>query len=119
MNKIAVVLSSHDDVCCRSNSIRNLLLLVKVSKLLYNCHLDIYIHPGEYSFLYRLFCLNLFESCKISFKKKVFSLSIYNTVYSVFSSALFDQEIVELYIYDPSLKNDYILNVFENAKLLD
>ena len=118
VNTFAILLSSHDDVCCRSNSIRNLLLLYKVSKIITNSKIDIFVHPGEFTFLYRMFCIRLFDSCKLNFYRRANHLDKYHTVFSVFSSALIGLNIKQLYIYDPTLKDNYILKIFINAKIL-
>jgi hypothetical protein len=116
---IAILLSSHDDVCCRSNSVRNLLLLLKVSRLVSKTQIHIFVHPGEFLFIYKIFCVNLFKECELSFYNRANNLNVYNAVYSVFSSILVNYHIKNLFLYDPALKNQYMLNIIKNAKILE
>lgn len=116
--KIAILLSSHDDSCCRSHSIRNLLFLIRIAEVEREVDIDVYIHPAEFSILYRLFALRIFPKSGLKFFSRCHDLATYTTVYSVFSSALNGQKIHKLFIYDPCLKENYIKSIFVNADFL-
>ena len=49
--------------------------------------------------------------------EEIDDLNDYEVVYSVYSSALINMKIKELYIYDPTLTEDRVLKVFFDAKI--
>ena len=123
MSRLAIVLSGHDDSCCRSHSMRNFLLLLKVksemqTKSLYADCIDIYVHPSEFLFLYRSFAKYVFPDFRISVKRDCDSLSDYDEVIGCLSTVFKEQDHPPVKIYDPALRNEYILESLDDAEIL-
>ena len=123
MNSLAIVLSGHDDSCARSHSLRNLLLFFKVRSVINSRHLDlysidIYAHPSEFLFLYRMIAKRIFSDLTINVKRNCRSLSEYDHVIGCFSSVYYGVEHSSIEIYDPALTDEYILANLDNVKIL-
>jgi hypothetical protein len=123
MHDIAIVLSGHDDSCCRSHSLRNLLLLIKVKNeidlgILRVNTIDIYVHPSEFLFLYRAFAKRLLPSISINVKRNCGSLADYCQVYGCFSTVFHGNDQPSIKIYDPTLTSVHILDSLPGVKIL-
>ena len=123
MSKLAIVLSGHDDSCARSHSLRNLLLFYKVRSIINSRNLDldfidIYAHPSEFLFLYRMIVKRIFSDFTINVTRNCRSLSKYDYVIGCFSSIYYGVEHPSIEIYDPALNDEYILANLNNVKIL-
>lgn len=111
MNKLAVILTGFDDSCCRSNAIGNFIIIEKAIKSKYNS-IDIYVHPSEKNFLYKLFVKKFKERkhktiCfKNGWKSKKYDM-VYTLYSSVIESFCLDQKHL---IIDKSLPESFISN---------
>lgn len=114
----AVILSGHDTACCRSHSIRNMLLLLKLPQMAIGTRVDIYIHPSEYSFLYKLIVREKFQGLKFKIFGRCKSLEPYDTIFAAMSSVLSAVKPSQnLYIYDPAIPKEYLAKNFPSAIL--
>lgn len=123
MNKFALILSGHDDSCCRSHSIRNILLLIKVneylkSKKVHNSVIDVYVHPSEFLILYKLIINKIIQNSKIRVIRNCNSLSGYDLVFGCFSTVFKNLKHNNVYIYDPSLSESFIKKSLDNVNIL-
>lgn len=123
MNDIAVVLSGHDDSCCRSHSLRNILLLIKVSEELNSIdsqliNVDIYVHPSEFLFLYKLLAKKLFINKSYIVKRNCKDLNNYNTIFGCYSTVFKGLIHNDIRIYDPALSDSLIKDSLGNVKIL-
>ena len=118
---IAIVLSGHDNACCRSNSLRNFLLIIKSnnfinSQNITNFKVTLFVHPSEFTFIYKLVCKIFFTNFKVVNRCK--SLEKYKIIFGCFSSVFVGLKNKSLHIYDPTLKDEYIHKNFPLAKVL-
>ncbi len=123
MSSLAIVLSGHDDTCCRSHSLRNLLLLLKVKSeieagLIRLDSIDIYVHPSEFLFLYRYIAKSMFSCLSVSVKRNCGSLSSYDQVVGCFSTVFYGVHHPAVRIYDPTLTDEHILSGLNDVKIL-
>ena len=123
MNRLAIVLSGHDDSCARSHSLRNFLLFFKVKSIINSRHLDIdyiniFVHPSEFLFLYRIIAKKIFSNLTINVKRNCNSLSEYDLVIGCFSSVYYGELNPSIEINDPALTDKHILENLINVKKL-
>tara|TARA_B110000971_G_C20023170_1_gene507424 strand:- start:1614 stop:1970 length:357 start_codon:yes stop_codon:yes gene_type:complete len=112
MSSLAVVLTGFDDVCCRSNSICNFLLIQTALDSKYKL-IDIYVHPSEFTLIYKYFIRvankKHMPSRKINVKKGWEMSNKYEEIYTVYSSVISTFSADQNYkLIDSSLPPDYI-----------
>lgn len=123
MSNLAIVLSGHDDSCCRSHSLRNLLLLLKVKSEIQNGCLTlssivIYVHPSEFLFLYRAIAKHIYPNLSVTVTRNCGSLSSYDQVLGCFSTVFHGVNHPAVRIYDPTLSSEHIQNSIGDVKVL-
>ena len=120
MSNLAVILTGFDDVCCRSNSICNFLIIEKSLKSKYKL-IDIYVHPSEFTFIYKYF-IKVKESKQlnsriINVKKGWNSSKKYDMIYTVYSSVISSFSKNQSYeLIDSSLSPNYISTNLNSLK---
>tara|TARA_B100000945_G_scaffold235779_1_gene191858 strand:+ start:28 stop:399 length:372 start_codon:yes stop_codon:yes gene_type:complete len=117
-NKISIVLTGFDDVCIRSNSIHNFILINKIDKEYNFKKCDVYIHPSEWKVLYSFFINNLNSKKKYIIYNKWLNKK-YDMVFTVYSSLLnsFDKN-QDYFVYDPNVPKKKINLNIKNIKFL-
>ena len=118
MSNLAVILTGFDDVCCRSNSICNFLIIEKALDSKYKL-IDIYVHPSEFTFIYKYYIkvkkVKHSGSRIINVIKGWNSSKKYDMIYTVYSSVISSLSNEQKYeLIDSSLSNDYITKNLNN-----
>ena len=120
MSNLAVILTGFDDVCCRSNSICNFLIIEKSLKSKYKL-IDIYVHPSEFTFIYKYFIKvkksKHSGSRTINVLKGWNSSKKYDMIYTVYSSVITSFSKKQSYeLIDTSLSPEYISTNLNSLK---
>ena len=117
---IAVVLTGYDDACCRSHSICNYIIIKKAFHSNFS-ECDIYVHPSEFHFLYKLYIkflsINLKKKVnnKIFFKRGWNKNKSYKKIYTVYSSVINDLKKSDNFIFiDDSVERSHIQKYISN-----
>ena len=114
MKEYNIILSGHDQVCCRSNSFRNLQLLDLVYrefKITNNDVINIFVHPSEWSILYRFHLLLKFGIKRYHSSFQIDLISKSSIVIARMSTVLLEIETSSLdraILFDPDLHVSYI-----------
>ena len=116
MSSLAVILTGFDDVCCRSNSLCNFLIINKALNTNFS-FIDVYVHPSEFKLIYKYYInTNKVNKSQIIKIVKGWSNSKkYDMIYTVYSSVISSFSMNQKYeIIDSSLSPSYITKNLNN-----